>query len=99
MQSWQTDLLNLQLSLGMKPMLRHVGSIDLIRKFVDLSDRYVGRIAVPRGTRREAVMLPGAQFNAEWIAGVLTLRSIPWPFREPRRLASASSRNQIAHRD
>lgn len=68
MQSWQTDLLNLQLSLGMKPMLRRVGSIDLIRKLVDLSDRYVGRIAVPRGTRREAVRIPGAQFDAEWIA-------------------------------
>ncbi|MCB1730049.1 MAG: alpha/beta hydrolase [Halieaceae bacterium] len=68
MQSWQTDLLNLQLSLGMKPMLRRVGSIDLIRKLVDLSDRYVGRIAVPRGTLREAVTIPGAQFDAEWIA-------------------------------
>jgi acetyl esterase/lipase len=68
MQSWQTDLLNLQLSLSMKPLLRHVGSIDLIRKLVDLSDRYVGPIAVPRGTRREAVQLPGAQFDAEWIA-------------------------------
>ena len=67
MQSWQTDLLNLQLSLSMKPMLRHVGSIDLIRKLVDLSDRYVGRLAVPRGTRREHVALPGAQFDAEWI--------------------------------
>ena len=67
MQSWQTDLLNLQLSLGMKPMLRHVGNIDRIRKLVDLSDRYVGRLAVPRGTEREAVRIPGAHFDAEWI--------------------------------
>ncbi len=68
MQSWQTDLLNLQLSLSMKPMLRHVGSIDLIRKLVDLSDRYVGPAAVPKGTLREPVQLPGARFDAEWIA-------------------------------
>ena len=61
MQSWQTDLLNLQLSLGMKPMLRHVGSIDRIRKLVDVSDRYIGRLAVPRGTEREPVRIPGAE--------------------------------------
>jgi monoterpene epsilon-lactone hydrolase len=68
MQSWQTDLLNLQLSLSVKPLLRHVGSIDHVRKVVDFSDRYFGRIAVPRGTLREPVALPRAEFEAEWIA-------------------------------
>lgn len=67
MQSWQTDLLNLQLSLSVKPLLRHMGSINRIRKLVDVGDRTAGRLAVPRGTRREKVTIPGAQFNAEWI--------------------------------
>ncbi|MCB1701238.1 MAG: alpha/beta hydrolase [Pseudomonadales bacterium] len=67
MQSWQTDLLNLQLSLSIKPMLRHMDSIDRIRKLVAVSDRVVGRLALPRGTQREAVKIPGARFDAEWI--------------------------------
>ena len=67
MQSWQTDLLNLQLSLSVKPMLRHVGSIERVRNVVDFSDRVFGRLAVPRGTQREAVRIPGALFDAEWI--------------------------------
>ena len=65
MQSWQTDLLNLQLSLSIKPMLRHMDSIDRIRKLVAVSDRVVGRLALPRGTQREAVKIPGARFDAE----------------------------------
>lgn len=67
MQSWQTDLLNLQLSLGIKPMLRHVGSIDRIRTLVGVSDKVMGRLALPRGTQREAVKIPGAAFDAEWV--------------------------------
>jgi len=67
MQSWQTDLLNLQLSLSMKPLLRHVGSIERIRQLVNISDKLIGRIAVPRGTVREPVKMPGAPFDAEWI--------------------------------
>jgi len=68
MQSWQTDLLNLQLSLSMKPLLRHANSIDRVRQLVGLSDKIIGRIAVPKGTRREAVKIPGAKFEAEWVA-------------------------------
>ena len=52
MQSWQTDLLNLQLSLTMKPMFKYVGSIDRIRQFVDLSDGFLGKFAIPKGTTR-----------------------------------------------
>ena len=59
MQSWQTDLLNLQLSLSMKPLLRHVGSIDRVRQWVRASDNLLGRIAIPRTTQREPVVIPG----------------------------------------
>ena len=48
-------------------MLRHMDSIDRIRKLVAVSDRVVGRLALPRGTQREAVKIPGARFDAEWI--------------------------------
>lgn len=68
MQSWQTDLLNLQLTLSMKPLLRHVNSIDRVRQLVGFSDKIIGRIAVPKGTRREAVKIPGAKFDTEWVA-------------------------------
>ena len=67
MQSWQTDLLNLQLSLSVKPMFKYVGSIERIRQMVDLSDGLLGKFAVPRGTWRKSVKLPGADFEAEWI--------------------------------
>jgi acetyl esterase/lipase len=67
MQSWQTDLLNLQLGLSLKPILKHVGSIDLIRKVVGFSDNYVGKMAIPKGTHRERIAIPRAEFDAEWI--------------------------------
>jgi len=68
MQSWQTDLLNLQLNLTMKPMLKYIGDVDLIRKLVKFTDTVVGPLARPRGTRREAVVIPGAAFQAEWVS-------------------------------
>jgi epsilon-lactone hydrolase len=68
MQSWQTDLLNLQLSLSMKPLLKHVGSIDRIRKVVNFSDTYLSKALVPRNTQREAVAIPGAEFDTEWVS-------------------------------
>jgi acetyl esterase/lipase len=67
MQSWQTDLLNLQLSLSVKPMFKYVGSIDRLRQMVDLSDGLLGKLIIPRGTERKPVNLPGAEFEAEWI--------------------------------
>jgi len=68
MQSWQADLLNLQLSLSVKPMLKYVGSVDWIRRVVDISDHWLGKIAVPRKTRRESVSIPRAEFDAEWVS-------------------------------
>jgi len=68
MQSWQTDLLNLQLSLSVKPMFKYVGSIDRIRQVVSLSDGLLGKVAIPKGTRREPVAIPRAEFDAEWIS-------------------------------
>lgn len=68
MQSWQTDLLNLQLSLSMKPLLKHVGSIDRIRKVVNFSDTCLSKVMVPRNTQREAVAIPGAEFDSEWVS-------------------------------
>ena len=67
MQSWQTDLLNLQLSLTMKPMFKYVGSLDRIRQFVDFGDGVLGKLAIPKGTQREPVSVPGAEFDAEWV--------------------------------
>ena len=67
MQSWQTDLLNLQLSLSVKPMFKYVGSIDRLRQMVDFSDGLLGKLIIPKGTERKAVSLPGAQFESEWI--------------------------------
>lgn len=68
MQSWQTDLLNLQLSLSLKPMLRHMGSVGRIRRIVGIVDGVVAPIALPRGTLRESAVIPGAPFEAEWIS-------------------------------
>ncbi len=48
-------------------MFKYVGSIDRIRQLVGLSDGLLGKIAVPRGTWRKEVQLPGAQFEAEWV--------------------------------
>ncbi len=66
-QSWQTDLLNLQLSLTVKPMFKYVSNIEHIRKLVHVSDSIMGRIAIPRGTRREEVTIPKAEFDTFWI--------------------------------
>ena len=67
MQSWQTDLLNLQLSLTMKPMFKYIDSIDRLRKIVDAGDNLVGKLAIPKGTERTNVAIPGAEFDAEWV--------------------------------
>ena len=66
-QSWQTDLLNLQLSLTVKPMFKYIGSVDHLRALVRLSDGTLGRFSIPRGTRREPATIPGANFDAEWL--------------------------------
>ncbi len=68
MQSWQADILNLYLSLSLKPMFRHVGSVDLLRKLIGVGDSVFGRLAIPRDTLREVADIPGAEFNAEWVA-------------------------------
>lgn len=68
MQSWQTDLLNLQLSLSVKPLFRRIKSIDRIRRLVKLSDQTLGRVGIPRGTWRESVHIPTASFDAEWVS-------------------------------
>jgi acetyl esterase/lipase len=67
MQSWQTDLLNLQLTLTMKPMFKYIGSVDQMRRIVSLADNSLGRLAIPRTTQREDVVIPGAEFEAQWI--------------------------------
>ena len=72
MQSWQTDLLNLQLTLTVKPMFKYIKSLDRLRQMVSFSDNTVGRLAIPRGTRREAVKIPGADFEAEWVSAADT---------------------------
>ena len=53
MQSWQTDLLNLHLSLSMKPMFRFLGSVERVRSLVKVMDGTLGRLGIPRGTRRD----------------------------------------------
>jgi monoterpene epsilon-lactone hydrolase len=68
MQSWQTDLLNLYLSNSLKPIFRFVDSVSTIRRIGKWSDLTFGRLGIPRGTRRERVTIPGAPFEAEWVA-------------------------------
>lgn len=68
MQSWQTDLLNFYLSSSVKPMFRFVKSVRTIRSIVRCSDLTLGRLAIPRGTVREKVAIPGAPFAAEWVS-------------------------------
>lgn len=68
MQSWQTDLLNLHLSLSVKPLFRYLGSVDRVRSLVRMMDMTVGRIGIPGGTRRDPVRIPGARFDAEWVS-------------------------------
>ena len=67
MQSWQTDLLNLQLTLTMKPMFKYIGSVDQMRRIVSFADNSLGRLAIPRATQREDAIIPGAEFEAQWI--------------------------------
>lgn len=69
MQSWQADLLNLHLSLTVKPLFRHLTSVNKIRQVAGLADRSLGRLSVPRVTSREPVTIPGARFEAEWVDG------------------------------
>ena len=66
-QSWQTDFLNLQLTLTVKPMFKYISSLQRLRQMVSLMDNTVGRLAIPRGTRREPVSIPRADFEAEWV--------------------------------
>ena len=67
MQSWQTDLLNLQLTLTVKPIFKYIGSVDRIRQIVALGDNLLGPLAIPRGTVRCDATIPAARFNAQWI--------------------------------
>lgn len=67
-QSWQTDLLNLYLSASLKPAMSRIKSVDLIRKVSALSDGTTGRMCIPRGTIRDSVEIPGAEFNTEWVS-------------------------------
>jgi len=67
MQSWQTDLLNLQLSLSMKPLFRFLGSVERVRTMVKMMDLTVGRLGIPKLTSRKAVRITGAPFEAEWV--------------------------------
>lgn len=67
-QSWQTDLLNLCLSTGLKPAMGRVKSVDSLRKISALSDATVGRFCVPLATQRQTADIPGAEFKAEWIS-------------------------------
>ena len=67
MQSWQTDFLNLSLSLGLKNSFRHISSVKHLRTVMGLLDASAGRLSLPRNTRREAVEIPNAEFEAQWV--------------------------------
>jgi acetyl esterase/lipase len=53
-------------------MFKYVGSIDRIRKLVNVSDGVLGKFAIPKGTQRKAAAIPGAQFDAEWVSAAGT---------------------------
>ena len=67
MPSWQTELLNLYLSVSVKPILKYVDSVESARRIVLASDSTLGRLSIPFGTRRTAASITDAQFNAEWV--------------------------------
>jgi acetyl esterase/lipase len=69
MQSWQTDVVNLSLSLGMKNSFRHISSLKHLRTVMGFVDGTAGRLSLPRNTLRERVEIPGADFDTEWING------------------------------
>lgn len=67
MQSWQTDLLNLYFGVAVKPLLRRVKSIGVMRGFMAVTDATGGRLSIPKNTQREPVEIPRAKFQAEWV--------------------------------
>jgi acetyl esterase/lipase len=67
MQSWQTDFVNLSLSLGMKKSFRHISSLKHLRTVMGFVDGTLGRLSLPRNALREKVEIPTAEFDAEWI--------------------------------
>ncbi len=68
MQSWQTDFLNLYFGLAMKPVMRRVKSLRLMRATTALIDATSGRLLIPRQTQREKAEIPRAKFQAEWVS-------------------------------
>ena len=67
MQSWQTDLVNLYLSLSVKPALRHVTSLRAIRAAISLADKTAGRIASPGKTEITDVLSISDNCQLKWI--------------------------------
>jgi len=67
MQSWQTDLVNTYLSLSIKPTLRHVSSLRLIRGVISLVDSTVGRLASPGKVTVSTVDDPNDRCELKWI--------------------------------
>ena len=67
MPSWQTELLNLYLSVGVKPMLKRIESVETGRRLVWAGDSTWARLAIPWQTRRSKVAIDDAPFEAEWV--------------------------------
>jgi len=67
MQSWQTDLLNTYLSLSIKPALRHISSLRLIRSVISLVDSTLGRLAFPGKVTISTVVDPNDHCELKWI--------------------------------
>jgi len=70
MHSWQTDLLNTYLSLSVKPTLRHISSIRLIRAFMSITDSTAGRLASPGKTEVTKIDCPSENCELRWVTPI-----------------------------
>jgi acetyl esterase/lipase len=67
MSSWQTDLLNLYLRSTMKPLLRHVSSLQTVRGVMRAVDQTLGRLAIPAKSSVQSAPVSNSRCRCDWI--------------------------------
>ncbi len=67
MQSWQADIVNTWLSLSLKPVLRHVSSLRVIRTATRFADTCVGRLAKPGNLSEVDIRSPSDNCSLKWL--------------------------------
>ena len=67
MQSWQADVVNTWLSLSLKPALRHVNSLRVIRTAMRLADTCGGRLAKTGNSNAVDFDSPSGHCSLKWL--------------------------------